>query len=164
MKLLCLIIVFFAFSFSAFGQTNTKTLLSQARTAVASLQVELNGAKDENLHLQQSLANANQKVLNAESEVKTVQKHADNLRDWGVDQQTEAAKWFDAHVQEKKAKEAAIKRYHFSKTINSVTAAILLAIFGLWAMRFVPPIYAGYAFLLPVAGAIIGATLTWMLL
>lgn len=131
--------------------------LQQAKQIIKELGAELNAAKSENIKLKNNLANANKKVADAEANVANVQKQADLLKEWGIQKQNEAFQWLEKYTK-------AVKRYHRLKMIAAVVAGLFGAMLGMWAMRFVPPIYAAYAMALPIAGAGIAAGALWIFL
>jgi septal ring factor EnvC (AmiA/AmiB activator) len=133
------------------------TTIQQAKQVIKELNSELQSAKVENTKLKTNLANANKKVADAETNLSTVQKQADLLKEWGIQKQNEAFQWLEKYTK-------AVKRYHRLKMIAAVVAGLFGAMLGMWAMRFVPPIYAAYAMALPIAGAGIAAGALWMFL
>lgn len=153
MKIFLPLIIFLGIASSASAQT--PSTISQARTLVKELNTELQEAKKENAILQTRLDNANKKVLEAETNTNQVQKNANALRDWGIDQQNQAFEWMSKHIK-------TLQRYHRLKTVASIVGGIFGLIFGLWGMRFVPPIYAAYAFALPIVCTTVAAGWVWI--
>jgi hypothetical protein len=139
------------------AKVETGSSLQQARQVIKELGSELNSAKSENTKLKNNLANANKKVAEAEASIATVQKQADTLKAWGIQKQNEAFEWLEKYTN-------AVKRYHRLKMIAAVVAGLFGAMLGMWAMRFVPPIYAAYAMALPIAGAGLAAGALWIFL
>ena len=135
-------------------QKNNKTSIQEAREIIKELNSELKSAKSENARLKNNLANANTKVAEAVNNVSVVQKQADALKDWGVQQQQEAFKWFEKYTD-------TVKRYHRLKLIAALIAAAGGVLLGLQFMAFVPP---PYNLLIPIGGAGLFATLIWMFL
>jgi len=135
----------------------TSSNLQEARQIIKELNSELQSAKSENVKLKTNLANANKKVADAEINIANVQKQADLLKEWGIQKQNEAFEWLEKYTK-------AVKRYHRLKMIAAVVAGLFGAMLGMWAMRFVPPIYAAYAMALPVAGAGLAAGALWIFL
>jgi hypothetical protein len=135
-------------------QKNNKTSIQEAREIIKELNSELKSAKSENVKLKNNLANANTKVAEAVNNVSVVQKQADALKDWGVQQQQEAFKWFEKYTD-------TVKRYHRLKWIAALIGAAGGVLLGLQFMAFVPP---PYNLLIPIGGAGLFATLIWMFL
>jgi hypothetical protein len=161
-------LIFLIFALSNNIQANT---LSEARRLIQLQKQELTSAKKENDQLKNSLKNAELKIKNGEVHLQEVQFAADSLKRWGIEQQKESFKNFNAMMDEKKEKEKqielkekAIKKYHISKFINGVIASILGLVLGLYLMKFVPPTHTHYAFALPLLGIITGFCLIWFLL
>lgn len=155
------IICFLLMTTCLYSQTNT---LSEARRLLQLQKNELIIAKEENKKLASALNDSFVKITQGEVHLMQVQTTADALRQWGIDQQNESMTNFNQMMIEKKEKEKAIKKYHFSKLLNSITACILGLVLGLNLMKFVPPVYSYYAFALPLLGAIFGFILVWFLL
>lgn len=153
MKYLLPLIVFF--TFVGPGLAQAPSTITQARVLIQELNTELQNAKRENTVLQTRLSNANDRVLEAESNTNQVQRNADALRDWGVEQQNQAFEWMSKHTK-------TLQRYHRLKTVASIVGGIFGFIFGIWCMRFVPPVYASYAFALPIACTLISAGWVWI--
>lgn len=141
----------------ATAKVESGSSLQQARQVIRELNAELNSAKSENAKLKNNLINANKKVTEAEANAAIVQKQADALKEWGIQKQNEAFQWLEKYTK-------AVKRYHRLKMIAAVVAGLFGAMLGMWAMRFVPPIYAAYAMALPIAGAGIAAGALWIFL
>jgi hypothetical protein len=131
------------------------TSIQEARKIIKELTSELQIAKEENQKLKTNLENANGKINDAESNTATVQKQADVLRAWGIERQNEAFEWMAKH---KKISD----KYKKLKTIASLVGGIFGLIFGIWAMRFVPPIYAAYAFALPIVTTLLTSGWVWI--
>jgi septal ring factor EnvC (AmiA/AmiB activator) len=135
-------------------QTNNKTSIQEAQEIIKELGSELKSAKSENARLKNNLVSANTKVAEAVNNVSVVQKQADALKDWGLQQQQEAFKWFEKYND-------TIKRYHRLKLIAALIAAAAGVLLGLQFMAFIPP---PYNLLVPIGGAGLFATLIWMFL
>lgn len=135
-------------------KVETGSSLQQAKQVIKELNAELKSAKSENGKLKNNLANASKKVTEAEANVVTVQKQADALKAWGIQQQQEAFKWFEKYND-------TVKRYHRLKWIAALIAAAGGVLLGLQFMNFVPP---PYNLLVPIGGAGLFATLVWMFL
>lgn len=131
------------------------TSIQEARKIIKDLNLELQTAKEENFKLKTNLENANQKIENAKTNTVTVQKQANILRDWGIDKQNEAFEWMDKHKK-------TLNKYKKLKTVASLVGGIFGLIFGIWAMRFVPPVYAAYAFGLPIVTTILASGWVWI--
>jgi septal ring factor EnvC (AmiA/AmiB activator) len=131
-----------------------KTNVQEAQQLIKELNSELKSAKSENAKLKNNLANANTKVAEAVNNVSIVQKQADALKDWGVQQQQEAFKWFEKYTD-------TVKRYHRLKWIAALIGAAGGVLLGLQFMAFIPP---PYNLLVPIGGAGLFATLIWMFL
>lgn len=175
MKSYIFLIVFFALSSVSFGQfwkskpkptptpapvtvvTNkpTATSLQQAKEVIKELNTELKLAKEENQKLKVNLDQANKEVKKGFEKTLEVQKNADLLKEWGVEQQNQAFAWMDKYTK-------TIKRYHRLKNIAAIVAGLFGAMLGMYCMRLVPPVYAAYAFALPVAGAVMAFGAVWM--
>lgn len=150
------------------AQTNT---LSEARRLIQLQKQELFNAKEENKKLSSSLNDALSKITQGEIHLQEVQFAAENIRQWGIQQQNESMDNFNAMMKEKKdkeneilLKEKAIKKYHFCKLINSIVASILGLMLGLSMMKFVPPTHTQYALILPLITVIFSFCLIWFLL
>lgn len=131
------------------------TSIQEARKIIKELNTELIVAKDENLNLKLNLENANKNIEQANKDVAVVQKNADILKNWGIEQQNQSFKWMEKYT-------STIKRYHKLKTIAAIVSALFGAMLGMYCMRFIPPVYAAYAFGLPIAGAILAFGGVWM--
>jgi septal ring factor EnvC (AmiA/AmiB activator) len=131
-----------------------QTNVQEAQQLIKELNSELKSAKSENAKLKNNLANANTKVAEAVNNVSIVQKQADALKDWGVQQQQEAFKWFEKYTD-------TVKRYHRLKWIAALIGAAGGVLLGLQFMAFIPP---PYNLLVPIGGAGLFATLIWMFL
>jgi septal ring factor EnvC (AmiA/AmiB activator) len=150
-----LLTLIFFFSLAGTGFTQVPSTISQARSIIKELNTELQEAKRENTVLQTRLKNANDRVLEAEKNTNQVQKNADALRDWGIDQQNQAFEWMTKHTK-------TLQKYHRLKTVASIVGGIFGLMFGIFCMRFVPPVYAAYAFALPIACTVIAAGWVWV--
>jgi VIT1/CCC1 family predicted Fe2+/Mn2+ transporter len=137
-------------------KTNTSSL-QEAKNVIKELNTELSSAKASNAELKTKLDSANSRVKDAELNTQQVQKNADALKAWGVEQQDQAFQWMDKYTK-------AIKRYHRLKNIAAFVGALFGAMLGMYCMRLVPPVYAAYALALPVAGAVLGFTGIWLFL
>ncbi len=135
-------------------QTNSKTSIQEAQEIIKELSSELKSAKSENARLKNNLVSANSKVAEAVNNLSVVQKQADALKDWGVEQQQEAFKWFEKYTD-------TVKRYHRLKWIAALIGAAVGVLLGLQFMAFIPP---PYNLLVPIGGAGLFATLIWMFL
>jgi uncharacterized membrane protein len=177
MKTLLPLLILIAFNTTSFGQfwkpkpkptpkpvsvevvkTNTNTTsLQEAKNVIKELNNELTSAKNANTDLKKKLEAANNKVKEAEVNTQQVQKNADALKDWGIEQQNQAFQWMDKYTQ-------TIKRYHKLKNIAAIVAGLFGAMLGMYCMRLVPPVYAAYAFALPIAGAVLAFSGVWFFL
>ena len=177
MKPYIFLIIFFALSNLSFGQfwkpkpkstpvpkptpvavvTNkvSTTSLQQAKEVIKELNTELKVAKQENQKLKNNLDQANKEVKKGFEKTLEVQKNADLLKEWGVEQQNQAFEWMDKYTK-------TIKRYHRLKNIAAIVAGLFGAMLGMYCMRLVPPVYAAYAFALPIAGAVMVFGAVWM--
>jgi Skp family chaperone for outer membrane proteins len=177
MKTYIFIIIFFALSNLSFGQfwkpkpkstpvpqptpvavvTNkvSTTSLQQAKEVIKELNTELKVAKEENQKLKNNLDQANKEVKKGFEKTLEVQKNADLLKEWGVEQQNQAFEWMDKYTK-------TIKRYHRLKNIAAIVAGLFGAMLGMYCMRLGPPVYAAYAFALPIAGAVMAFGAVWM--
>lgn len=133
----------------------TASSIKEAREIIKELNSELKVAKEKNFKLKLNLENANKKVLEANKNTETVQKNADALKNWGVEQQNQAFQWMEKHT-------STLKKYHRLKNIAAIVAGLFGTMLGMYCMRLVPPIYAAYAFALPIAGAILAFGAVWM--
>ena len=133
---------------------NTNSI-KEAREVIKELNTELKVAKEENSKLKLNLENANKKVLEAEKNSAILQKNADALKNWGIEQQNQAFQWMEKHT-------STLKRYHKLKNIAAIVAGLFGAMLGMYCMRLVPPVYAAYAFALPIAGAVLAFGAVWM--
>lgn len=174
MKTILSIIILLTISTTSFGQfwkskpkptptpaSITKTVsksnnpLQEAKDVIKELNSELNSAKNTNVELKNKLDAATNKVKEAEINTQQVQKNADALKAWGVEQQNQAFEWMDKYTK-------TIKRYHRLKNIAAIVAGLFGAMLGMYCMRLVPPVYAAYAFALPIAGAILAFSGVWL--
>jgi hypothetical protein len=131
------------------------TSIQEARKIIRELNTELQVAKSENAKLKTNLENADKKVEEAVSGTAVVQKQADALRAWGIERQNEAFEWMSKHSK-------TLKKYHRLKTVASIVGGIFGLVFGIFCMRFVPPVYAAYAFALPIACTVIASGWVWI--
>jgi len=129
--------------------------LQEARKIIRELNLELEEAKTENTKLKANLENATKSLDTAQKNTLTVQRNADILRDWGIAKQNESFEWMDKHKK-------TLSKYHKLKYVASIVGGIFGLIFGVWLMRFVPPIYAMYAFALPIATTLISSGWVWL--
>jgi len=129
--------------------------LQEAKAVIKELNNELTAAKTTNAELKTKLNSANSKVKEAELNTQKVQKNADSLKAWGIEQQDQAFQWMDKYTK-------TIKRYHRLKNVAAVVAGLFGAMLGMWCMRLVPPVYAAYALALPIAGAVLAFGTVWM--
>ena len=135
--------------------TNTPNSIQQAKALIKELNEELKLAKTTNADLKSKLDSANLKVKEAKINTQQVQKNADALKNWGIEQQNQAFAWMEKHA-------ATLKRYHRLKNIAAIVAGLFGAMLGMYCMRLVPPVYAAYAFALPIAGAALAFGGVWM--
>ncbi len=131
------------------------TSLQQAKEVIKELNVELKTAKEENQKLKNNLDQANKEVKKGFEKTLEVQKNADLLKEWGIEQQNQAFTWMDKYTK-------TIKRYHRLKNVAAIVAGLFGAMLGMYCMRLVPPVYAAYAFGLPIAGAVMAFGAVWM--
>lgn len=131
-----------------------KPTIQDGRNLVKEISTELKAAKDENLKLKINLEKATQKVQQAELKTQEVQKAADSLKQWGIEQQIEAQKYFDKYTK-------AVKRYHRLKWIAAIIAAAGGVLLGLQFMNLAPP---PYNLGVPVGAAALFAALVWFFL
>jgi hypothetical protein len=129
--------------------------LQEAKSVIKELNSELSSAKATNSELKSKLIAANNKVKEAEINTQQIQKNADALKDWGIEQQNQAFEWMEKYTK-------TIKRYHRLKNIAAIVAGLFGAMLGMYCMRLVPPVYAAYAFALPIAGAIMAFGAVWL--
>jgi hypothetical protein len=135
----------------------SKTPVQDAKQIVKELQSELRVAKSENAKLKDNLSKANGNLKDSFLQIDKLKKDIDALKEWGVVQQAEAQKWLSSYT-------SAVKRYHRLKNIAAAVAGLFGAMVGMWCMRFVPPVYAAYAFALPIVGAGAAASALWIFL
>lgn len=135
----------------------SQNAVSDARAVVRELNSELKIAKSENIKLKNNLDQANSDLKNSFALIEQLNKDISSLKEWGVVQQAEAQKWLSSYT-------SAVKRYHRLKNIAAAVAGLFGAMVGMWCMRFVPPVYAAYAFALPIVGAGLAAGALWMFL
>jgi hypothetical protein len=156
-----IIFTFLAYLFltiTSFSQTTKpNSTLQEAKNVIQDLNVELRSAKQTNIDLDQKLQTSKSNLENAELKIQEVQKTADILKDWGIEQQTQAFAWMDRFNK-------AIKRYHFLKNIAATIAAFYGLCLGLYCMKYVPPVYGAYAYALPLVGAFFGFFGVWLFL
>lgn len=174
MKTLLPLLILITLSTSSFGQfwkskpkptpkptpvavvsTNNPSTIQQAKNVIKELNDELKAAKATNAELKANLDAANVKVKDAELNTQQVQKNADALKNWGIEQQNQAFQWMEKYT-------STIKRYHKLKNIAAIVAGLFGAMLGMYCMRLVPPVYAAYAFALPIAGAILAFGGVWL--
>lgn len=174
MKTLLPLLILITLSTSSFGQfwkskpkptpkptpvavvsTNSPSTIQQAKNVIKELNDELKAAKATNAELKANLDAANVKVKDAELNTQQVQKNADALKNWGIEQQNQAFQWMEKYT-------STIKRYHKLKNIAAIVAGLFGAMLGMYCMRLVPPVYAAYAFALPIAGAILAFGGVWL--
>ena len=129
--------------------------LQEARKIIRELNAELSTAKTENTKLKINLEKATKSLDTAQKNTMTVQRNADILRDWGIAKQNESFEWMDKHKK-------TLSKYHKLKYVASVVGGIFGLVFGVWLMRFVPPIYAMYAFALPIITTAISSGWVWL--
>lgn len=131
-----------------------KPTLQEGRELVKNITFELKSAKEENGRLKNSLALATKKIQQAEAKTIEVQKSADALKEWGIQQQIEAQKYFNKFTE-------TLKRYHRLKLIAALIAAAAGVLLGLQFMNLVPP---PYNLGVPIGGAALFAALVWFFL
>lgn len=131
-----------------------KPTIEEGREIVKGITGELKAAKEENVKLKQNLDQALQKTKQAEAKTFEVQKAADTLKEWGIQQQAEAQKYFEKYT-------SAVKRYHRLKLIAAIIAAAGGILLGLQFMNLAPP---PYSFGVPVGAAVLFASLVWFFL
>jgi hypothetical protein len=127
----------------------------EARKLVRELNQNLVTAREENLKLKANLENAKKDLETSEKRVAEAQRQADLLREWGIARQNEAFEWMAKH-------EKVLDKYHHLKFVASIVGGIFGFVFGIWLMRFVPPVYGAYALSLPVATTAISAGWVWI--
>jgi septal ring factor EnvC (AmiA/AmiB activator) len=172
MKKIFLLLFLLTFSLNVYAQsTSNKTTLVQkplvttiksstlqeAKVVISELDKELKSAKINNQNLQKNLENTKLELSKAEVQVSDLQKNLTLLRDWGIEQQNKAFEWMEKHNK-------AIKRYHFLKNVTGIIAAIYGFTFGVYLMKYVPPVYSAYAFALPIVTSILAFFLVWLIL
>lgn len=131
-----------------------KPTLREGREIVKEIASELKAAKEENGRLKNSLAAATKKVQQAEAKTIEVQKSADTLKEWGIQQQIEAQKYFQKFTD-------TLKRYHKLKLIAALIAAAGGILLGLQFMNLVPP---PYNLGVPIGAAVLFGALVWLFL
>lgn len=151
------LILFFLLTFNLHSQSKQNSTLQEAKNLIQELNVELKSAKQTNIDLNDKLELSKTHLENADLKIQEVQKTADILKDWGIDQQKQAFEWMDRFNK-------AIKRYHFLKNITATIAAFYGLCLGLYCMKYIPPVYALYAYSLPIVGAILGFFGVWLFL
>ena len=129
--------------------------INEAKEIIKEINKELKIAKEENFKLKTNLENANKKVLEANKNTDIVQKNANTLKDWGIEQQNQAFEWMNKYT-------STLKRYHRLKNIAAIVAGLFGAMLGMYCMRLVPSIYAAYALALPIAGAVLAFAGVWL--
>ena len=140
------------------SKTNTSGCCNKQsfyKEVIKELNTELKVAKQENQKLKNNLDQANKEVKKGFEKTLEVQKNADLLKEWGVEQHNQAFEWMDKYTK-------TIKRYHRLKNIAAIVAGLFGAMLGMYCMRLVPPVYAAYAFALPIAGAVMVFGAVWM--
>lgn len=170
MKKFLIFLVVAVFPLTAFSQNKTQlvqkssvttnatlTTIQQARVLIQELNKELTDAKTVNEGLKEKIKNALFALDEGKKETNLVKKNADLLRDWGINQQNLAFEWMEKHDKMQ-------KRYHFLKNLTGIIAAIYGFTFGIYCMRYVPPVYSAYAFALPIVTAIIAFFAVWLVL
>ena len=156
-KFTALVLMLFLIT-TSFSQTSKpNSTLQEAKNVIQDLNVELRSAKQTNIDLDQKLQTSKSNLENAELRVQEVQKTADILKEWGIEQQSQAFAWMDRFNK-------AIKRYHFLKNIAATIAAFYGLCLGLYCMKYVPPVYGAYAYALPLVGAVLGFFGVWLFL
>jgi hypothetical protein len=135
--------------------STTNSSLQEAKSVIKELNNELNSTKSLNNDLKTKLNAATAKIKETELNTQQVQKNADALKAWGIEQQDQAFQWMDKYTK-------TIKRYHRLKNIAAIVAGLFGAMLGMYCMRLVPPVYAAYAFALPIAGAVLAFGAVWM--
>lgn len=133
----------------------SKPPIQEAKGIIQELNLELKLAREANSELKNKLVAAENKVKAAELNTQQVQKNADALKNWGIEQQNQAFEWMEKYT-------STIKRYHRLKNIAAIVAGLFGAMLGMYCMRLVPPVYAAYAFALPIAGAVLAFGGVWM--
>ncbi len=129
--------------------------IKEAQSIIRELSAELQAAKVENNKLKTNLEGANEQIDAAKVNTEIVQKNADALKAWGIEKQNEAFTWMEKHSK-------IIKKYYRLKVVASIIGAIFGFVFGIWLMRFVPPVYAAYAFALPIGTTVIASGWVWI--
>jgi septal ring factor EnvC (AmiA/AmiB activator) len=165
MKKIIAFLFIFTISFTCFAQskpeltqrTSSLSTLQQAKSLIKELNDELILAKNNSNSLKNKLTSAETNLNTANTQIETLQKEVTILRNWGIEQQKSAFEWMEKHDKMQ-------KRYHFLKNLTGIIAAIYGFTFGIWCMRYVPPIYAAYAFALPIVTAIIAFFAVWLVL
>ena len=72
--------------------------INEAKEIIKEINKELKIAKEENFKLKTNLENANKKVLEANKNTDIVQKNANTLKDWGIEQQNQAFEWMNKYT------------------------------------------------------------------
>jgi hypothetical protein len=132
-----------------------KSPLQEAKGVIQELNFELKTGKEANVELKNKLVKAENKIKDAELNTQQVQKNADALKKWGIEQQNQAFEWMEKHTK-------TLKKYHRLKNIAAIVAGLFGAMLGMYCMRLVPPVYAAYAFALPIAGAVLAFGGVWV--
>ena len=133
----------------------SKPPIQEAKGIIQELNLELKLAREANSELKNKLVAAENKVKAAELNTQQVQKNADALKNWGIEQQNQAFEWMEKYT-------STIKRYPRLKNIAAIVAGLFGAMLGMYCMRLVPPVYAAYALALPIAGAVLAFGGVWM--
>lgn len=131
--------------------------LNEAKAIIQQLNSELNTAKLTNKELSEKLKTADTSLQQSEVRLAEVQKNADLIKEWGLEQEKQAFGWMEKFNK-------CLKRYHFLKNIVAVLAGLYGFILGLSLMKYVPPTYSAYAYALPFVGAILAFFAVWMFL
>lgn len=131
-----------------------KPPLQEGRELIKDIANELKSAREANSKLKNNLATAIKNVQKAEAETSQVQKAADALKTWGIQQQMEAQKHFQKLTD-------TLKRYHRLKLIAALIAAAGGVLLGLQFMNLAPP---PYNLGVPIGAAALFAALVWFFL
>jgi len=129
--------------------------IEEARQIIKELTTNLQTAKEENNKLKINLSNAEKKIETSEKRVKEVERNAELLREWGIARQNEAFEWLSKH-------DKVLDRYHHLKLVASMVGGVFGFIFGIWLMRFVPPVYGAYALALPLVTTLLASSWVWI--
>ena len=94
--LIITVILFIIFSVGLFAQPVQKlSTIQQAKALIEELNTELKLAKQSNSDLSNKLEISKQELAYAETRVQDVQKTADILKEWGVEQEAKAFAWME---------------------------------------------------------------------